>query len=149
MIDRATCVVLLVSGDEYTAGYDLDLLREIVSDARAVRIVGDPWPHRTIAARLGQAARPAHPFTPDALARLKAGNRTELVSVASEIHRASSEAPHDDFWLSLPYLVFCQMLAFFKAMRVGRHGSMIPCPTGEVNRVVQGVTIHPLSRLKP
>ena len=33
-----------------------------------------------------------------------------------------SEAPDEDFWLSLPYLVFCQMLAFFRAREFGRHG---------------------------
>ena len=47
----------------------------------------------------------------------------------------------DDVWLSLPYLVFAQLFAFEAALA---HGLMPdnPCPTGEVNRVVQGVTIY-------
>lgn len=48
----------------------------------------------------------------------------------------------DDIWLSLPYVVYCQILAFFKALNLGI-GADNPCPGGEINRVVQGVTIHP------
>ena len=140
VIDGATCVVLLVSGDEYAARYDLDLLREIISDARAGRIV-------VIHGRAGlsqpgsHGARPEHPFTSDTLVRLNESSRTELVSVASDTI-GTGKAPDDNFWLSLPYLVFCQMLAFFRARESGVTVDD-PCPTGEVNRVVQGVTIHP------
>ncbi|CCN68289.1 SIS domain-containing protein [Vibrio nigripulchritudo] len=45
-------------------------------------------------------------------------------------------------WLCFPYILFCQMLAFEKSLQLGL-GPDNPCPTGEVNRVVQGVTIHP------
>ncbi|MGL5161460.1 MAG: SIS domain-containing protein [Plesiomonas shigelloides] len=47
-----------------------------------------------------------------------------------------------DAWLSFPYILFCQMLAFEKSLQLGL-GPDNPCPTGEVNRVVQGVTIYP------
>ena len=50
--------------------------------------------------------------------------------------------PLDDAWLSLVYAVFCQMLAFRKAVALGVAADN-PCPSGEVNRVVRGVTIHP------
>ena len=39
-------------------------------------------------------------------------------------------------------MVFCQMLAFQKAMVLGIEADN-PCPTGEVNRVVSGVSIYP------
>ena len=139
VIDGATCVVLLVSADAYTARYDLDLLRELDSDALAGRIValhgGTAPTERAVNGR-----RPAHPFRPDELARIGADGRTETVSVAAG--HAGGAAPVDDFWLSLPYLVFCQMFAFFKARELGVSADD-PCPTGEVNRVVQGVNIHP------
>lgn len=48
----------------------------------------------------------------------------------------------DDAWLSLVYLVVCQMLAFHKAMALGIEADT-PCATGEVNRVVSGVSIYP------
>lgn len=50
-----------------------------------------------------------------------------------------------DAWLSLVYIVFGQMLAFHKAMALGVPADD-PCPTGEVNPVVKGVTIYPFAR---
>ena len=49
-----------------------------------------------------------------------------------------------DAWLALPLIVYCQALAFFKALQLGISPDN-PCPTGEVNRVVQGVTLYPFS----
>ena len=49
----------------------------------------------------------------------------------------------DDVWASLPYILYCQVLSFFKSMQANITPDN-PCPTGEVNRVVQGVTIYPL-----
>ncbi|WED24950.1 SIS domain-containing protein [Vibrio sp. JC009] len=47
----------------------------------------------------------------------------------------------DEQWLLFPYIVFTQMLALGKSLKLGLTPDN-PCPTGEVNRVVQGVTIH-------
>ncbi|SHF54356.1 tagatose-6-phosphate ketose/aldose isomerase [Microbulbifer donghaiensis] len=47
-----------------------------------------------------------------------------------------------DAWLALHYIAFAQLLAFYKSLELGITPDN-PCPTGEVNRVVQGVTIHP------
>lgn len=44
-------------------------------------------------------------------------------------------------WLGLVYIVWCQLLAFRNSVAVGNTPDN-PCPSGEVNRVVQGVTIH-------
>jgi tagatose-6-phosphate ketose/aldose isomerase len=49
----------------------------------------------------------------------------------------------DDVWASLPYILYCQILSFFKSMQANITPDN-PCPTGEVNRVVQGVTIYKL-----
>jgi tagatose-6-phosphate ketose/aldose isomerase len=49
----------------------------------------------------------------------------------------------DDVWAGLPYIFYCQILAFFKSMQADITPDN-PCPTGEVNRVVQGVTLYPL-----
>ncbi|MEE2024935.1 MULTISPECIES: SIS domain-containing protein [Alkalimonas] len=51
--------------------------------------------------------------------------------------------PDDDSWLCFPYALCGQLLAFFKAIELGISPDN-PCPTGLVNRVVQGVTIYPL-----
>ncbi len=50
-----------------------------------------------------------------------------------------------DQWLCFPFILFCQMLAFEKSLQLG-FGPDNPCPTGEVNRVVQGVTIYPFNQ---
>ncbi|EGU30586.1 phosphosugar isomerase [Vibrio ichthyoenteri ATCC 700023] len=50
-----------------------------------------------------------------------------------------------DQWLCFPYVMFCQILAFEKSLQLG-FGPDNPCPTGEVNRVVQGVTIYPYNK---
>ena len=81
-------------------------------------------------------------------------------SLAAAIVELNSEALHGeppppqvqaaalgDAWLSLVYIVFGQMLAFHKAMALGVPADD-PCPTGEVNRVVKGVTIYPFARGK-
>lgn len=46
-----------------------------------------------------------------------------------------------DVTLSFPYVLFAQLYAFHKSLALGKTPDS-PCPTGEVNRVVQGVTIH-------
>ncbi|MCW8863506.1 MAG: SIS domain-containing protein [Colwellia sp.] len=49
----------------------------------------------------------------------------------------------DDVWAGLPYIVYCQVFSFFKSINADITPDN-PCPTGEVNRVVQGVTLYPL-----
>lgn len=48
----------------------------------------------------------------------------------------------NDLTLSLSYIVYCQIFAFFLAIENSSPADN-PCPTGEVNRVVSGVTIYP------
>ncbi|MEG0961214.1 MAG: adhesin, partial [Erysipelotrichaceae bacterium] len=45
--------------------------------------------------------------------------------------------------LSMQQIIFGQMLSFLKSMNLSITPDN-PCPTGEVNRVVQGVTLHSL-----
>ena len=124
VVDENTCVILLRSTDPYVARYDLDLLRELRGDGRAAMVVvvgpdgSDPDKTSSVHVTDPQAAFIG--FRPD------------------------SGTPDDDFWMSLPYMVFCQMFAFFKARSLGVSADN-PCPSGEVNRVVKGVTIYPLS----
>ena len=51
----------------------------------------------------------------------------------------------DDALRALPAVLTAQLLALQTSLRLGL-GSDNPFPSGEVNRVVQGVTIHPLAR---
>lgn len=63
---------------------------------------------------------------------------------ASGIGAADAAARWDDIWLSLVYIVHCQLLAFHKALALGVEADN-PSSTGEVNRVVNGVTIYPFA----
>ena len=51
----------------------------------------------------------------------------------------------DDAFLALPYVVFAQLLALHASVHANVPTDN-PFPGGSVNRVVQGVTIHPLER---
>ena len=48
-----------------------------------------------------------------------------------------------DAYLALPYAVFGQTVSLLSSIKVGNKPDT-PSPTGTVNRVVKGVTIHPL-----
>ena len=48
-----------------------------------------------------------------------------------------------DAELILPFAVVAQIYAFHRALRLGLRPDT-PCASGRVNRVVRGVTIHPL-----
>ena len=50
----------------------------------------------------------------------------------------------DDALVALPYVVFAQYLALFTSLEHGKTPDN-PFPSGEVNRVVQGVTIYPMT----
>lgn len=54
----------------------------------------------------------------------------------------------DDAQVALPYLVFAQYLAVFSALEYNKTPDN-PFPSGEVSRVVRGVTIHPMPSTDP
>lgn len=64
------------------------------------------------------------------------GNTQALCEQMLNLHHAE-----DDVWLLFPYLLFTQMLTFESSLALGLTPDN-PCPTGEVNRVVKGVTIY-------
>ncbi|HGF7476265.1 TPA: SIS domain-containing protein [Vibrio mimicus] len=106
-INNQALVIQMLSSDDYTRQYDMDLLLEIRRDNQALRHVA-------------LTETPLNENDVFELGHLGLGDR----------------------WLCFPYILFCQMLAFEKSLQLGL-GPDNPCPTGEVNRVVQGVTIYP------
>lgn len=50
--------------------------------------------------------------------------------------------PTENVLLGFAYVVFAQTLAVLKSLFLGITPDN-PCPTGEVNRVVKGVTLYP------
>ena len=47
-------------------------------------------------------------------------------------------------YLALPFIMFAQTVSLLNSVRVGNTPDT-PSPTGTVNRVVKGVTIHPFT----
>jgi tagatose-6-phosphate ketose/aldose isomerase len=105
----------------------------------------------------------SHPYTRrydlDLLAELAAGQdpgpvlavdgsgRTDVPEAVPTIRlRGVTDLP--DAWWALPAVLVAQLLGLESSL-LGGHTPDNPFPTGEVNRVVQGVTIHPWSNDAP
>lgn len=54
---------------------------------------------------------------------------------------SNGQPPLEDMYLMLNYLTLTQLYSVMKSVRFGKNPDN-PCPSGEVNRVVQGVTIY-------
>ena len=51
----------------------------------------------------------------------------------------------DNVFLGLDYVVCAQLIALFRSLQ-NKNTPDNPCPTGEVNRVVKGVTLYPYAK---
>lgn len=79
------------------------------------------------------------------------GKAARVVAIADQPHSAIEEGEHiylphtlhgDDAQLAFCYLLYAQYYAFHTSLGLGISPDN-PCPTGQVNRVVQGVNIYP------
>ena len=108
-----------ISSDPFTAKYDRDLLAEMLREKNK----------NTIVAICGDNEKD-----------LKAG--TDRVSADDIITLISGYGFSGDLCMGISGLVFFQMLAMFKSIELGVTTDN-PCPGGQVNRVVKGVTVYP------
>lgn len=116
VVDDKTVSVIYISNDEYTRKYDLDLAKEMLAHKKndKVVIVGDN-------------------IEEDIL------NKADYVFNVENINYTVE----NEVLLPLQQIIFGQMLSFLKSVNLGITPDN-PCPTGEVNRVVQGVILHEL-----
>ncbi|MCR6552511.1 SIS domain-containing protein, partial [Aeromonas sp. CPF2-S1] len=79
------------------------------------------------------------------------GKAARVVAIADQPHPVIEEGEHiylpatlhgDDAQLAFCYLLYAQYYAFHTSLGLGISPDN-PCPTGQVNRVVQGVNIYP------
>ncbi|HEX8756729.1 MAG TPA: SIS domain-containing protein [Steroidobacteraceae bacterium] len=118
IVNGSTLVVAFLSNDPYTRQYDLDLLRELRTDAVAGRVVA-------------------------LTARAEEGDGADTVALARDAGEAAgSPGAMTDLELCLPYVAFAQTLALLRSISLGLSPDT-PNAAGTVNRVVQGVSIHP------
>lgn len=121
ILDERTLAVVYVSGDPYTRQYDLDLLAELGDSMRPGSVI-------------------ALTATPEA--RVKAG------AGESGLWLLDGLEGEEDPMLALPFVVVAQLLGLHVSLALGLTPDN-PFPEGGVNRVVQGVTIHPLQSAQP
>ena len=116
VVDDETVSVIYISNDEYTRKYDLDLAKEMLAHKKndKVVIVGDNLEEDIL-------------------------NKADYVFNVENINYTVE----NEVLLPLQQIIFGQMLSFLKSVNLGITPDN-PCPTGEVNRVVQGVILHEL-----
>ncbi|WP_368486817.1 SIS domain-containing protein [Spiroplasma sp. DGKH1] len=113
VVNNESLIVFFLSQNPYTRQYDLDLLKEIAHDQVAKTIV--------------------------VIDHLNDNNVTKYCHYYLT-NDSSSETK--DIVAGLSYIVRAQIYAVYKAIWLNKSPDN-PCPTGEVNRVVKGVTIYP------
>ena len=116
VVDDTTVSVVYVSNDEYTRKYDLDLIKEMLAHKKKdkVVIVGDNIDDEIV-------------------------NKADYLFNVKNIEYSID----NEVFLPLQQIIFGQLLSFLKSINLGITPDN-PCPTGEVNRVVQGVILHDL-----
>ena len=113
IIDDRTLTVVYLSDNEYQRQYEIDLLKEMGPQRKKNRIV-------------------AVMNTPCEAVK-------GLVDYTVEMNIGQSL---ENVLLGFNYITFAQTLAVLKSLSLGITPDN-PCPTGEVNRVVKGVTLYP------
>lgn len=121
-VDDKTLVFVLVSNDPYARQYDLDILEELTNDGIALSQIAIQQARDII--------EPLHEATCYQGASFTFGKEFEALPSAYSV---------------LPFIMVAQTVALLTSLKVGNTPDT-PSPTGTVNRVVKGVTIHALGK---
>ena len=116
IVDDTTLTVVYLSDDPYTRQYEMDLVKEMSGQRKENKIVA-------VMSSQDDAAAALVDYT--VVYGLDGANENVL--------------------LGMDYILFAQTLAVLKSLSLDITPDN-PCPTGEVNRVVQGVTLYPYAR---
>lgn len=114
ILNDSSAVVMFLSQDPYTRKYDMDMLRELAADESNMKVI--------------------------ALTDKQDSEVENLADWTIPVN-AGEEAYASDFHLAFLYIIFAQVMAVKKSLQLGITPDN-PSPGGQVNRVVQGVTIH-------
>lgn len=116
IVNDETLTVIYVSDDPYTRQYEVDLIKEMSGQRKGNKLV--------------------------AIMNKKDEEIACLVDYAFAFELATT---HDNAFLGFNYIIAAQIIALFKSLSYGITPDN-PCPSGEVNRVVKGVIIHPYTK---
>lgn len=112
IIDDSTLTVVYISNDKFTYQYELDLIKEISSQRKG-----------------------------DKLAIISDKHSDELKNLCDFYYSYDISVDANNIEIGLAYITFAQTLSAFKSLSMGITPDN-PCPSGEVNRVVKGVTLY-------
>lgn len=116
IIDDQTLTVVYISDNAYSRRYEVDLIKEMSGQRKGNKIVA--------------VCANAYP---------------ELEGLVDYLYVYGNHEEHDNMFLAFDYILFAQTLALFKSLSYDITPDN-PCPTGEVNRVVKGVTLYPYTK---
>ena len=116
IIDDNTITVVYLSDDPYTRQYEVDLIKEMSGQRKGNKIVA-------VMSKVDDAVAALVDYT-----------------VVYDLEGATASV-----LLGLDDILFAQTLAVLKSLSM-KITPDNPCPTGEVNRVVKGVTLYPYTR---
>lgn len=116
IVDDTTLTVVYLSDDPYTRQYEVDLIKEMSGQRKGNKIVA-----------------------------VMRSQDDEVASLVDYTVSYDLEDSYENVLLGLDYILFAQTLAVLKSLFLDITPDN-PCPTGEVNRVVKGVTLYPYTR---
>jgi tagatose-6-phosphate ketose/aldose isomerase len=122
ILNDDTLAVVFISNDEYTQKYDVDILKELYQerDRKKLRVLA----------------------ISDHFINQAKDHSDYYLSNNQQNEDLAGQESLDDVWLALPFILYAQILAVYKSLNLNFQPDN-PCPSGSVNRVVQGVTIYP------
>ena len=116
IVDDTTLTVVYLSDDPYTRQYEMDLVKEMSGQRKGNKIVA-----------------------------VMRSQDDEVAALVDYTVSYDLDAAYENVLLGLDYILFAQTLAVLKSLSLDITPDN-PCPTGEVNRVVKGVTLYPYTR---
>lgn len=116
IVDDTTLTVVYLSDDPYTRQYEVDLIKEMSGQRKENKIVV-----------------------------VMSSKDDEVAALVDYVVVYDLDAVYENVLLGLDYILFAQTLAVLKSLSLSITPDN-PCPTGEVNRVVKGVTLYPYTR---
>ncbi len=115
-VNQTSLTVVYLSDDAYTRQYEVDLIKEMSKERNGNKILA-----------------------------VSSYADAEVEALVDYFISFDNAHKMNNVFLGLEYIVVAQLIAMFKSLALNITPDN-PCPTGEVNRVVQGVIIYPYSK---
>lgn len=115
VINPETLTVVYLSDDAYTRKYDTDIIKEMSPERKGNKIIA-----------------------------VSSKEDKDIKSLCDHFICFNNQSNYKNAFLGLECVTVAQIIALFKSIKLGVKPDT-PCPSGTVNRVVQGVIIYPYS----